>query len=410
VGAEPVEGRGGAGRFEDVVVGSGEEVDRQGEAFGVLRVDVVALRIDAEAAAHHERQVLEGLGVAEAELVLVHSRFRPGDRRVQMKRLLAKEGHIVVATQAIEAGVDLSSAVLITELAPWSSLVQRFGRVNRYGESSEAGGAPVYWVDLPSELAAPYEAQELDMARSRLAALSNAAPVHLGEPGELTPPRRVIREKDLIDLFDTDSDLTGFDVDISPYVRDAADTDVRVFWRDLGLLQTEHPIESPRPSREELCAVSIGRARDWVKALRQRKCAAYVPDPQWRKGERGRMGAPPGWQPIDGPPWPGLTLLVDVSAGGYDPTLGFVGDAARISVVMVEPPPQDPTETDQVDGDGESVAYPQAVSLTAHTEHVVAEACALCAALALEPGERDCILRAARWHDLGKAHAVLFGI
>jgi CRISPR-associated endonuclease/helicase Cas3 len=47
--------------------------------------------------------------------------------------------------------------------------------------------------------------------------------VHLGHPGELAPARRVIRQKDLIDLFDTDPDLTGFDVDISPYVRDADD-------------------------------------------------------------------------------------------------------------------------------------------------------------------------------------------
>jgi CRISPR-associated endonuclease/helicase Cas3 len=35
---------------------------------------------------------------------------------------------IIIATQAIEAGVDISSRPLITELAPWSSLVQRFGR------------------------------------------------------------------------------------------------------------------------------------------------------------------------------------------------------------------------------------------------------------------------------------------
>jgi CRISPR-associated endonuclease/helicase Cas3 len=345
-------------------------------------------------------------GVAESELVLVHSRFRPGDRRAQMERLRATGNRIVVATQAIEAGVDLSSAVLITELAPWSSLVQRFGRANRYGERSEAGGAPVRWVDLPAELAAPYKPEELEDSRARLAALDDVAPVHLREPGKLTPPRRVIRQKDLTDLFDTDPDLTGFDVDISPYVRDAADTDVRVFWRDVDALGRKPPREPPRPSREELCAVSIGKARDWIKALGERKHQGFAPDPQWRKGERGRAGAPPGWQPLDGPPWPGLVLLIDVAAGGYDSAFGFVGEAARAPVTAAEAPPPDPNETDQEDGDDGSGGFPRAVTLAAHTEHVIAEARVLCTALGLSSSEMDAVLRAARWHDVGKAHPI----
>ena len=140
-------------------------------------------------------RALGNAGVIETDVVLVHSRFRPADRRVQMERLRAGKDDIVVATQAIEAGVDLSSAILVTELAPWSSLVQRFGRANRYGEWNEQGGAIVYWVDLPAELAAPYEAQDLDAARTRLETISDAAPVNLGGPGDLPPSRGVIRRK-----------------------------------------------------------------------------------------------------------------------------------------------------------------------------------------------------------------------
>ena len=351
------------------------------------------------------------------EIVLIHSRFRPTDRQGHMRRMLEAADNIVIATQAIEAGVDISSAVMITELAPWASLVQRFGRVNRYGErKKEEGGAPVYWIDLlgereddktAEELARPYMPSDLRQARDRLLALSDAAPVHLRDPGQLAPPRRVIRRKDLLDLFDTDPDLTGFDVDISPYVRDATDTDVHVFWRDLKALAADPKTGPLRASREELCAVSIGKAREWVKALRDRQLPVYAPDPLWRKGDNARTGVPPGWRPLDGAPWPGMTLLVDVTAGGYDSKRGFVGEesAEAVSVVAV-PPPSDQIDTDQEEGEESNEGYSRPVTLKDHTELVVAEAKSLCVALNIAGLEKEAILRAARWHDLGKAHPV----
>ncbi|MFD2182979.1 CRISPR-associated endonuclease Cas3'' [Rhodoplanes azumiensis] len=361
-------------------------------------------------------------GASESDLVLVHSRFRPADRRRQMQRLQAAKSRIVVATQAIEAGVDLSSAALVTELAPWSSLVQRFGRVNRRGERpKDEGGAPVHWIDLVGDrgdddkdarlLAQPYPPAELRAARDRLLTLADAAPVHLRDPGDLAPPRRVIRRKDLIDLFDTDPDLTGFDVDISPYVRDADDTDVHVFWRDLSTPGDE----TVRPSREELCAVSIGKARDWIASLRRRQLPARAPDPQWREGDRPGAAAPPGWRILGGdePPWPGMTLLVDVSAGGYEPARGFVGEASSVPVEPIRPTADetvtaepDESDADQQDGDARSADFPRAVTLVDHTAHVVQAAVELCDALDVEAADRDAILRAARWHDLGKAHDV----
>jgi CRISPR-associated endonuclease/helicase Cas3 len=337
-------------------------------------------------------------------VVLIHSRFRPAERGEHMRQMLEAADSIVVATQAIEAGVDISSAVMITELAPWASLVQRFGRVNRYGErKKEEGGAPVHWVDLPAEFSAPYEEKQLENARARLLQLADAAPVNLGDPGQLEPPRRVIRQKDLIDLFDTDPDLSGFDVDISPYVRDANDTDVRVFWRDLkALAAASDPV---RPSREELCTVSIGKAKEWVKTVRDRKLF-FAPDPLWRKGENTRAAMPPGWRALDSEPWPGMTLLVDASAGGYDRDLGFVGEASRNPVTPVGAATPDQTETDREEGEETNEGFARPVTLMDHTEHVVAEAERLCAALNITGLERETILRAARWHDLGKAHPV----
>lgn len=80
----------------------------------------------------------------QPEVLLVHSRFR-AQERVQQSAWLSVPtsttgpGRIIIATQAIEAGVDLSARILFTELAPYASLVQRFGRCNRYGEFTRPG-------------------------------------------------------------------------------------------------------------------------------------------------------------------------------------------------------------------------------------------------------------------------------
>jgi len=362
---------------------------------------------------------------APADLALVHSRFRAVDRTREMDKLTDPRTRdmIVVATQAVEAGIDFSSAVLFTELAPWSSMVQRFGRANRYAEYDD--GAEVHWVDLlednetdektKRELALPYQIEELQAARERLVSLTDAAPVHLPPADPIDPPLHVIRRKDLDDLFDTDPDLTGFDVDVSPYVRDAEDTDVRVFWRDISDAVDEPP--GP-PRAEELCTAPIGLAKDWLTKVRKEKSnktkgvLVYVRDPQARHVDAttGRANLN-GWQPFRDAPWPGVTLLVDVRAGGYSADVGFTGDpGSRVDGISVMTDSArvtgDPAEDEEGHDDDPRSAVGVAVPLTDHLCHVATEAAALCDALAVEPQTRDAIVRAARWHDLGKAHAV----
>ena len=70
------------------------------------------------------------------ELLLLHSRFRPRERAAAMARLRTitpDRGRIVISTQVLEAGVDLDADVLVSEICPWPSLVQRLGRLNRRG-------------------------------------------------------------------------------------------------------------------------------------------------------------------------------------------------------------------------------------------------------------------------------------
>ena len=359
------------------------------------------------------------------ELALVHGRFRPADRRREMDKVLGESENgnnrdlIVVATQAVEAGVDISAAVLFTELAPWASMVQRFGRANRFAELED--GADVRWIDLLAEveddrtaeaLSLPYSVEDLKTARERLQSLADVAPVNLPAPGDVDPPRRVIRRKDLDHLFDTDPDLTGFDVDISPYVRDADDTDLRVFWRDLSVAAND-PL---RPSAEELCAVPIGAAGDWLKkAGKQRSLQVFTRDPQWHRGDE-RRGMPAGWMRLTQAPWPGITLLADVKTGGYSEDFGFTGDPGSVPgpVTGADGSPPETTKSSPLAAGGESEGHDEdprseigsPVLLSSHLGHVEAEASALCDALDVDDDTCAAIVRAARWHDVGKIHDI----
>ncbi|MEW5814803.1 MAG: CRISPR-associated helicase Cas3' [Spirochaetota bacterium] len=98
------------------------------------------------------QQRIEERGVA-IRVMLLHSRFFKGDRRCkeEMLRSLfgkgAMESAILVATQVIEAGIDISCDHLHTELCPMNALVQRAGRCARF--QGEQGKVHVY--PLPSE-------------------------------------------------------------------------------------------------------------------------------------------------------------------------------------------------------------------------------------------------------------------
>ena len=361
-------------------------------------------------------------------LALVHGRFRPADRRREFEKVVGRNGRggakdvIVVATQAVEAGVDFSAGVLFAELAPWPSMVQRFGRANRYAELED--GADVRWIDLLAKaddaktveaLSLPYSAGDMEVARERLQTLTDVAPAELPPAGDIEPPRRVIRRKDLDDLFDTDPDLSGFDVDVSPYVRDAEDADIRVFWRDLSSIGDK----PPHPRAEELCAVPIGTAGDWLKTVRKQHSPIFVRDPQWRHTDGPIGAAPPGWTRLAQDPWPGLTLLADVTAGGYSETSGFTGNPKHIpSPIVDDGEPLDgstqPPHARHAEAGGETEAHDEdprseigvPVPLSAHLMHVEAEAEALCDALEVDTDTRAAVIRAARWHDVGKVHDV----
>ena len=189
------------------------------------------------------------------DLVLLHSRFRPEDRSAH---LAAVEDHpgpggtIVVTTQVLEAGIDLTSALLVTELAPWSSIVQRAGRCNRAGADA---GAELWWTPPPGRnSSAPYLPDDLDRSAQALSALEGQAVtsdrLRAAGPEETLPVHPVLRRRDLLDLFDTAPDLSGNDLDVSRWIRDADERTLGVAWRNVG---NDLPDDEPAPRRRS-CA------------------------------------------------------------------------------------------------------------------------------------------------------------
>jgi CRISPR-associated endonuclease/helicase Cas3 len=272
--------------------------------------------------------------------------------------------------------------------------VQRFGRLNRGGEEKEAHA---FWIDVATddtkgnELALPYAPEYLKAARDRLSNLTEVSPQTL-EPFRLDIERswQVLRRKDLFDLFDTDPDLTGFDVDISPYVRGAQDTDVRVFWRTIANVRGgPQGVEASRPHRDEICAVPIGQAGKW---LSDRKARAFVWD--W---------VDKGWTRLDRL-WPGALVLADATVGGYEETRGFDASVTK-SVTPVDGQTAASTPPDRF-GDDPDTLKDRKVPLTEHLRHVRDEATRLCTALDVPDAEAVAIVTASLWHDLGKAHDV----
>jgi CRISPR-associated endonuclease/helicase Cas3 len=318
------------------------------------------------------------------ELLLAHSLFRASDRDAIAKKLqspLGAEGRILVATQVIEAGVDLSARVLFTELAPWGSMVQRFGRCNRTGTENDA---LVYWIDVPDSGAKPYSEEELADARSKISALENVAIPNLESIGDIRrrEPAHVIRRKDLLDLFDTTPDLTGAEIDVSRYIREEEDLDAEVFWREFA---GERPdTTQDRPTRNELCPVPVYRLKEYLKDK-----TAWRWDPLVEQWQRVAAGAVV----------PGQLYLLHSKQGGYSEVGWNPKSSAAVPPIDGVPVKLDSYNADRFsDGPWRTIAE--------HTNRVAKLSDMLIAAVGLDPNFARVLRLAVRWHDRGKGHSV----
>jgi CRISPR-associated endonuclease/helicase Cas3 len=351
------------------------------------------------------------------EVLLLTSRFRRQDRRDTLGKIIAFEnarkkgeahpGLILVSTQVIEAGFDISSARLWSEAAPWPSFLQRLGRLNRDAKLNEhSPKAFVFQVPTKKNETGPYDFDDLKVGAqivSKLEALCSSEPQTpirqlliqlsadlataklIGQALE-PKPEPFPRAMEVHGLFSTEPDVFGGFTDISPWVRNAdANADVSVFWRSFK--PAEHNVnagDGPKLQADEVCAVPVNRFRDFLGSSRR----AWIWESKKKRWETFR--------PSD--LCPGMTIMLPVASGGYERALGWTGYPAS---KLAEAPPPGPFEGD--DDDDAETQIGQWVTLETHLADTSKAARQISTSLKLPPEFETFLILSAELHDIGKS-------
>ena len=361
-----------------------------------------------------------------SSVVLLTSRFRAEDRKENLDKLRAFEaarkravtdkavsvpGLICVSTQVIEAGVDVSARQLWSEIAPWPSVIQRLGRLNRDGRLN-ADARAWFWEgpEKPKRNArfiGPYEAGAVKLGRElvneliavcksddTLSAMDVLAKFNTqGEAKDrnetaLTPaPEPCPRAIDVHGLFSTEPDVFGGFTDVSPFVRSRdVSPDVTVFWREWrsgSELRRSEGLTGPAFARGEGCAVTVDGLRDFLE-----KKNAWIWDD---KREAWESVHPREIRP-------GMSVMLRRDDGGYSHELGWTGSNG--DKLDDAPPPGEPHERFEDDRYSESGFW---VTLTDHLKDTEREAAHIVRALKLDDDVASAVVHASSEHDIGKA-------
>jgi len=137
-----------------------------------------------------------------------HSRFRYKDRSLRHRRVIDNfkpnkgQAAILVATQVAEMSLDLSADLLVTDIAPIPSLIQRLGRLNRRSTPDAPQPSNLALIrTLPqgeSHVESPYEKADLEKAERWLRKLIERG--------------RALSQRDLSEAFVEFSEAKEYDI------------------------------------------------------------------------------------------------------------------------------------------------------------------------------------------------------
>ena len=188
----------------------------------------------------NEKLVKDKVLGKEEEVQLLVGRMRPYDLQKLHPDLFTTEGDksvkVVVATQTLEVGIDVDFADLVTELAPASSLAQRFGRVNRLGHRTDSKVVVIRPAsgDSVKKDAPPYKAVDLSNAYAWLEALNdtenpsvNPAAMVKNPPVQSSPERLLYQRPEWPDLLEfSRTDENPYDEpDLDLWLHDSLDAE-----------------------------------------------------------------------------------------------------------------------------------------------------------------------------------------
>ncbi|ACZ31885.1 CRISPR-associated helicase Cas3, Anaes-subtype [Xylanimonas cellulosilytica DSM 15894] len=300
---------------------------------------------------------------ASGSALLVTSRFRPADRTRLDSAIVTWENdedgpRFVVATQTLEAGVDVSAGTVVTEPCPWPALQQRVGRVNRRGEHETASVHVMTGIRAGTR--AVYDASAVERTLDLLdgvTSLSLQDQARLDtDTGWEAPVPAVTLHAGLLPVLAQTRPRPVTDIDPVPYVvgrrEDAPTADVRVAWRTVvgGDALTACP-----PQSDEVIEVPVTAARTLLRAAHHGEYkapdfgdAALASDREVRtpfrrddalppamilrgqgRGTRGlrdgASGSSEAWATILRPEdiTPGSLVVFPVSYGGYTAARGW---------------------------------------------------------------------------------------
>lgn len=218
-----------------------EFLARRGVGEGSEVVDTVGCIVNHVRTAISIKEALakdKVLGKDEVQLLV--GRMRPYDLKKLHPDLFTTEGDksvkVVVATQTLEVGIDVDFADLVTELAPASSLAQRFGRVNRLGHRDDSKVVVIEPAsgDSVKKDAPPYRAVDLSNAYAWLEALNgaenpsvNPAAMVKNPPVQSSPERLLYQRPEWPDLLEfSRTDENPYDEpDLDLWLHDSLDAE-----------------------------------------------------------------------------------------------------------------------------------------------------------------------------------------